>query len=104
LCQEKVVQFHFNRTIRRIEQGGQRISAVETETELFEADAFVCALGCFSRTVLAQLDLDLLIDPVKGYSLTLPVTNSDGAPGSTVLDESYKVAITRFDNRIRVGG
>ena len=53
---------------------------------------------------MAQLDLNLPIYPVKGYSLTLPVTNSDGAPVSTVLDESYKVAITRFDNRIRVGG
>lgn len=26
------------------------------------------------------------------------------APVSTVLDESYKVALPRFDNRIRVGG
>ena len=100
----KGVQFHFNQTISRIEHNGLRIKAVETETGRFEADAVVCALGCFSRTVLAQLDLNLPIYPVKGYSLTLPVTNSDGAPVSTVLDESYKVAITRFDNRIRVGG
>lgn len=27
-----------------------------------------------------------------------------GAPVSTILDETYKIAITRFDNRIRVGG
>ena len=101
---EKGVQFHFNQTISRIDHNGLRIKAVETETGRFEADAVVCALGCFSRTVLAQLDLNLPIYPVKGYSLTLPVTNSDGAPVSTVLDESYKVAITRFDNRIRVGG
>ncbi|MBG8836458.1 D-amino acid dehydrogenase [Neisseria meningitidis] len=104
LCQEKGVRFHFNQTISRIDHNGLRIKTVETETGRFEADAVVCALGCFSRTVLAQLDLNLPIYPVKGYSLTLPVTNSDGAPVSTVLDESYKVAITRFDNRIRVGG
>lgn len=104
LCQEKGVQFHFNQTISRIDHNGLHIKAVETEADRFEADAVVCALGCFSRTVLAQLDLNLPIYPVKGYSLTLPVTNSDGAPVSTVLDESYKVAITRFDNRIRVGG
>jgi D-amino-acid dehydrogenase len=41
---------------------------------------------------------------VKGYSITVPVTDSDGAPVSTVMDESYKVAITRLGNRIRVGG
>ena len=34
----------------------------------------------------------------------MPITNGDMAPTSTILDETYKVAITRFDNRIRVGG
>jgi len=42
--------------------------------------------------------------PVKGYSLTVPLINPELAPQSTVLDETYKVAVTRFDNRIRVGG
>ena len=47
LCQEKGVQFHFNQTISRIDHNGLRIKAVETETGRFEADAVVCALGCF---------------------------------------------------------
>ena len=42
--------------------------------------------------------------PLKGYSLTIPIAQEDGAPVSTILDETYKIAITRFDNRIRVGG
>ena len=42
--------------------------------------------------------------PLKGYSLTVPITDAAMAPTSTILDETYKVAITRFDNRIRVGG
>jgi D-amino-acid dehydrogenase len=41
---------------------------------------------------------------VKGYSITVPIANEDHAPLSTVLDETYKIAITRFDSRIRVGG
>jgi D-amino-acid dehydrogenase len=41
---------------------------------------------------------------VKGYSITVPITDPEGAPVSTVMDESYKVAITRLGNRIRVGG
>ena len=41
---------------------------------------------------------------MKGYSLTVPITNPDRAAMSTVMDETYKVAVTRFDNRIRVGG
>jgi D-amino-acid dehydrogenase len=50
------------------------------------------------------LGLQIPVYPVKGYSLTVPVVNSTASPVSTVMDETYKVAITRFDNRIRVGG
>ncbi|MDU5731272.1 MAG: D-amino acid dehydrogenase [Citrobacter freundii] len=48
--------------------------------------------------------VDIPVYPLKGYSLTIPVAQDDGAPVSTILDETYKIAITRFDNRIRVGG
>jgi len=88
----------------RLEQAGGKISAVHAGGERFEADAFVCALGSFSRPALAALGLDLPVYPVKGYSLTVPVVNDAAAPVSTIIDETYKVAITRFDERIRVGG
>ncbi|MGB0733426.1 MAG: FAD-dependent oxidoreductase, partial [Pontibacterium sp.] len=41
---------------------------------------------------------------VKGYSLTVPIIDESKAPVSTVMDETYKVAVTRFKDRIRVGG
>jgi D-amino-acid dehydrogenase len=44
----------------------------------------------------------LPVYPVKGYSLTIPIVDPAFAPQSTVLDETYKIAITRFDQRIRV--
>ena len=62
------------------------------------------ALGSYSRAILAPLGLDLPVYPVKGYSLTVPLVDEARAPRSTVMDETYKVAITRFDQRIRVGG
>jgi len=68
------------------------------------ADRVVLALGVQSRALLQPLGLDLPVFPVKGYSLTLPLVDAARAPVSTVLDETYKVAITRFDQRIRVGG
>jgi D-amino-acid dehydrogenase len=46
----------------------------------------------------------LPVYPVKGYSLTVPIVDESLAPVSTVLDETYKIAITRFDDRIRIGG
>ena len=63
-----------------------------------------CALPIYSRALLAPLGLDLPVYPVKGYSLTVPLLDPANAPVSTVMDETYKVALTRFDHRIRVGG
>ncbi|PJO78468.1 FAD-dependent oxidoreductase [Neisseria brasiliensis] len=104
LCEAKGAVFKFEHNIERIEYQGRNITAVIANGQHFEADRFVCCLGSFSRTVMAQLGLDLPIYPVKGYSLTVPITNGDEAPVSTILDETYKVAITRFNDRIRVGG
>jgi D-amino-acid dehydrogenase len=42
--------------------------------------------------------------PVKGYSITVPIRDAAGAPESTVMDETHKVAVTRLGERIRVGG
>jgi glycine/D-amino acid oxidase-like deaminating enzyme len=42
--------------------------------------------------------------PLKGYSITVPIVDAAQAPVSTILDETYKIAVTRFDDRIRVGG
>ena len=72
--------------------------------EPMTADAYVMALGSYSRAMAKTLGLSLPVYPVKGYSLTVPIIDADNAPVSTVLDETYKIAITRFDNRIRVGG
>ncbi len=41
---------------------------------------------------------------MKGYSLTADIVDEPRAPVSTVLDETYKVAITRLGDRIRIGG
>ena len=46
----------------------------------------------------------LPIYPIKGYSITLPVTDDSAAPQSTIMDETHKVAITRLGDRIRVAG
>ena len=68
------------------------------------ADHYVVALGCFTPGLLRPIGLHLPVYPVKGYSITVPVAEPDGAPRSTILDDAHKVAITRLGNQIRVGG
>ncbi|MFK4385686.1 D-amino acid dehydrogenase [Bradyrhizobium sp. USDA 223] len=98
------VRFLFNTSIDRIVTDGARVSGVATSAGLLQADAYVLALGSWSSRLLARLGISLPVYPVKGYSITVPIKDASGAPESTVMDESYKVAITRLGNRIRVGG
>ncbi|MDV5170430.1 D-amino acid dehydrogenase [Photobacterium rosenbergii] len=98
------VNFKFDTEITRLEVDDNRISSVHTRCGEFKADAFVVAMGSYSPQVLSQAGIVVPVYPVKGYSLTMPVKNGDAAPISTVMDETYKVAMTRFDNRIRVAG
>lgn len=102
------VKFIQSASIQRLITQQQQLQGVEIQTnaglETLIADHYVVALGCYSRPLTQALGLNLPIYPVKGYSLTIPITNPDAAPLSTVMDETYKVAITRFDQRIRVGG
>ena len=107
------VQFRQNVKINRLifnknMPNNNKLTGVEisttTGTEILQADHYVVALGSYSRDLMQSLGLQIPVYPVKGYSLTVPVVDTFSAPISTVMDETYKVAITRFDDRIRVGG
>jgi D-amino-acid dehydrogenase len=104
LAAELGVQFRFNTGIERLIADGGRIGGVVTSAGMLQADAYVVALGSWSPRLLKPLGISIPVCPVKGYSITVPITDPDGAPVSTVMDESYKVAITRLGDRIRVGG
>ncbi len=99
------VTFRYGVEVERLIAQGGRITAVRLSTgEDLQADTVVAALGSYTPRLLAPLGLRLPVYPVKGYSITTPIANSARAPLSTVMDETYKVAITRLGDRIRVGG
>jgi D-amino-acid dehydrogenase len=103
-CEALGVKFIFDTAMTGLRRDGGRITALETEKGDYEADAFVCALGSYSPAFLKPLGLDVPVYPVKGYSITVPIVDEAKAPMSTVMDETYKIAITRLGSRIRVGG
>ena len=98
------VDFRFDQAVQGLIVEGGRITGVHSNGQVLRADKFVLAFGSYSRGFLQPLGLDLPVYPVKGYSLTVPLVDPALAPQSTVLDETYKIAVTRFDQRIRVGG
>jgi D-amino-acid dehydrogenase len=75
-------------------------------TEDFDAVLVCAAMG--APALLAPHGLRLPLLPVYGYSVTAPMrrveAHPDLGPRSGVMDERYKVAITRLGNRLRVAG
>ena len=103
LAEQANVKFLYNQNVERLIVDNNRITSVVANGSQLSADAILVTAGSWSTSLLKGL-VDIPVYPLKGYSITLPITDETCAPVSTVLDETYKVAVTRFDQRIRVGG
>ncbi|HRH87212.1 MAG TPA: D-amino acid dehydrogenase [Rubrivivax sp.] len=104
MAQALGVSFRWGTPIQALERQGAQITGVRTDAGLLQADRYVLALGSWSPLLLRPLGLRIPVYPVKGYSITVPITDAKGAPESTIMDETHKVAVTRLGERIRVGG
>ena len=98
------VSFRWGTHIQGLDLQGGKISGVRTDAGVMHAERYVLALGSYSPLLLQPVGLRIPVYPVKGYSITVPITDPAGAPASTIMDETHKVAVTRLGERIRVGG
>jgi D-amino-acid dehydrogenase len=101
------VKFLYNRSINNLMTQGDAVTGAVVDGEPMAADLVVVALGSWSTQLVKPFlhgMSNLPVYPLKGFSITVPMTDAARSPESTVLDETYKVAITRFEDRIRVGG
>lgn len=102
--QRNGVVFQFGVTVKSLEQQGGRIERVITSEGVLQADAYVVALGSYAPFLLAPLKLRLPVVPMKGFSITVPVTDDAKVPRAALMDEHNKVMISRLGNRIRAAG
>lgn len=125
-AQKLGVQFRFQRVVQAIVPGAQpqvrhvgepddapmtgfvpeAEAAGVLETEAFDA-VVVCAAND-SAPLLAPLGVKLPLQAVYGYSITAPIRIREGypeiGPKAGLMDERYKVAISRLGQRLRVAG
>lgn len=104
LARLKGVRFSFDTSVSALLTNGSGIEAVQTTRGRRKADSYVIALGCETPSLLSPMGIRIPVYPVKGYSITMPIADDAAAPVSTVMDETFKTAITRLGDRIRVGG
>ena len=98
------VRFRHDTPIHHLLTEAGQVTGASTAAGDLKADRVVMSLGSYSPLMLKAVGLRIPVYPVKGYSITLPITDAAGAPESTIMDESHKVAVTRLGDRIRVGG
>ena len=98
------VEFRFGVVAQGMQREQQRVTAVRTDKGDVAADAFVVAGGIDSVALLRPLGIRLPMQPVKGYSATAAITGFEHAPYISVMDETFKVAITRMGKWLRIAG
>lgn len=104
IAQADGASFRFGVTVTGIATAAGRVSGLQTSAGAMQADAVVVAAGCDSLRVLRGTDLRLPLYPIKGYSLSVPISRHESAPSLSLMDEAYKVTVTRLGDRLRVAG
>lgn len=103
-AESRGVTFHFNADVQPLSAAQPkwvRTSAHDMGTAF---DAVVVCAGLASARLLRPLGLKIPLMAVHGYSVSAPVREPLDAPRSGVMDERYKVAISRLGQRVRISG
>ena len=97
-------RFCFNTPVAGLDPAAPATLQLAAEPAPQGFDAIVLCAGVQSAALLRPLGIRLPLRPVYGYSISAPIPEPLHAPRSGVMDERYKVAITRIGQRVRVAG
>jgi D-amino-acid dehydrogenase len=106
-CQARGVGFEFNSTVAPLNPatpGSLQVTNAEGAAAQWNFNAIVVCGGVDSANLLRPLGLAVPLAPVYGYSISAPIREPLNAPRSGIMDERFKVAISRMGNRVRVAG
>jgi D-amino-acid dehydrogenase len=103
-CGPNPATFRFGVEVERLLPWRGRLMGVETSAGVLEADHYVLALGTNAPYLVKPLGIRVPVYPLKGYSLSLPVTDPRGAPRISVTDFKRKVVYARIGDELRVAG
>jgi D-amino-acid dehydrogenase len=103
-AQKRGAVFEFGRDVQSIAAGPSPQLTIKGETTTRNFDAVVVCAALASAKLLRPLGLKIPLAAVHGYSVSAQIREPLNAPRSAVMDERYKVAISRLGNRVRVAG
>jgi D-amino-acid dehydrogenase len=107
-CREQGVSFRYETKVEKLLVAGGRVSGILASTasgsEVIEADAIVVALGSYTPFLLRPLGIHVPVYPAKGYSATVPLSESSVAPTVAMTDDGHKLVFSRLGQRLRIAG
>ena len=98
------VNFQFNTTVSKLNKAQAASILIAGENTPRQFDRVVMCAGLASAALLKPLGLKIPMAAVYGYAISAPIREALNAPRSALMDERYKVAISRLGNRVRVAG
>ena len=98
------VKFEFNTAVDQVNTAQPASVLIAYESTPRQFDQLVMCAGLASAALLKPLGLKIPMAAVYGYSISAPIREPLNAPRSALMDERYKVAISRLGNRVRVAG
>mgnify|MGYP001068460274 CR=1 FL=1 len=98
------VEFRLGTEVRRIVVQGGRVRAVETAGGALEAELYVLAAGTGSRALGRGAGVRTNILPIRGYSITAAVRQSNLAPVRSITDTHVKTVYAPLGGTLRVAG
>lgn len=103
ICSDQYgVDIRLNQKILSLELDGKNVVGVSTGDGVFPADKVVVCMGAASAKFLKPYDIPLLIEPLKGYSFTIPA--GEDAPSVSLTDADHKLVFARLNSEIRIAG
>jgi D-amino-acid dehydrogenase len=96
------VEFQLGAEVISFERNNQNIKAVITNQQRTEADEVIVANGSWMQELSKLLNIQLLLQPGKGYSFTYSDLEKNLHYPSILVDD--RVATTPYDRSLRIGG
>jgi D-amino-acid dehydrogenase len=108
VCERMGVTFLYGARAVALDTHEKGVRSVELRTPAgyrsIAARDIVVSLGSYSPKFLRPYGVSLRIYPAKGYSVTIPIEGSNGAPVTSLTDDQYKLVYSNLGSRLRVAG
>ena len=103
-CRKAGISILRNSEVNEIVIQNDRFSGLRVKGEIVAGESCIVTAGCGSKNLVQELGINLPVEPVKGYSITLTMEGWNNCPKIPVIDEFRHAAVCPLGSRLRIAG